>query len=66
MKIAAGINTFANPLGLEACLASLTGGVDAQLVIHGRYPNFPVQHASDLFQNENNLQRISKYSINST
>ena len=46
MKIAAGINTYANPLGLEACLGSLTGGVDAQLVIHGRYPNFPVQHAS--------------------
>ena len=46
MKIGAGINTYANPLGLETTLASLTGGVDAQLVIHGRYPNFPVQHAS--------------------
>ena len=46
MKIAAGINTYANPLGLQATLESLTGGVDAQLVIHGRYPIFPVQHAS--------------------
>lgn len=40
MRIAAGINTYANPNGLKPCLDSLDG-VDERLVIHGRYPGFP-------------------------
>jgi hypothetical protein len=39
LKIAAGVNTYANPDGLEICLESLSG-VDKRLVIHGRYPHF--------------------------
>ena len=50
MKIAAGINTYANAKGLDVCLASLSGagGVDKRLVIHGRYPHFSHEDGDSL------------------
>lgn len=46
MRIATGIVTFADSLGLLRTLETLDGGIDQNIVIHAQYPGFHPPNAS--------------------
>ena len=60
VRIAAGINTYANPNGLKPCLDSLCDGVDKRFVIHGAYPHF----SYEVFHSLSDTRAICKGYLN--
>jgi hypothetical protein len=66
MKIAAGICEYADTDGLYRCLNSLglgTGGIDKAIIVHGRFPDFPLDKPDALEQTEKIISRFPKDSI---
>src|SRR5262245_35629775 len=48
MKIAAGICTYSEPVGLYRCLGSIVDNVDLVVVVHGPFPNFGMKDPTSL------------------